>query len=83
MLWWIIVLGYLKSHHAFKQEAPPSIRWSSSLSYNILKNEYVYQASIYGLVYSMGYNILIEARTSKKIDLTILVNKSKLHTIRV
>jgi hypothetical protein len=23
--------GYLKSHHAFKQEAPPFTRWSSSL----------------------------------------------------
>ncbi len=25
------VLGYLKSHHALKQEAPTSTRWSSSL----------------------------------------------------
>jgi hypothetical protein len=32
MLWWMTVslMGYLKSHHALKQEAPPSIRWSSS-----------------------------------------------------
>jgi len=33
MLWWMTVslTGYLKSHHAFKQEAPPSTRWSNSL----------------------------------------------------
>jgi sodium-dependent dicarboxylate transporter 2/3/5 len=33
MLWWMTVSrkGYLKSHHALKQEAPPSIRWGSSL----------------------------------------------------
>jgi len=31
-LWWMTVslMGYLKSHHALKQEAPPSTRWSSS-----------------------------------------------------
>jgi hypothetical protein len=44
----------------------------SSISYQILKNEYVYQAAIYGLIYSMGYNIIIEDNTSKgRIDLTI------------
>jgi len=31
MLWWMTVSGYLKSYHAFKQEAPPFISWSSSL----------------------------------------------------
>jgi hypothetical protein len=32
MLWWMTVLsnGYLKSHHALKQEAPPSVRRGSS-----------------------------------------------------
>jgi hypothetical protein len=31
MLWWMTVSksGYLKSHHAVKQEAPLSIRWGS------------------------------------------------------
>jgi len=49
----------------------------NSISYNILKNEYVYQAAIYGLIYSTGFNIIIEDNTSKgRIDLTILVNKS-------
>jgi hypothetical protein len=49
----------------------------NSISYNILKNEYVYQASIYGLIYSMGFNVIIEDNTSKgRIDLTIIVNKS-------
>jgi len=54
----------------------------SSISYQILKNEYVYQAAIYGLIYSMGYNIIIEDNTSKgRIDLTILVNKSIVYII--
>jgi hypothetical protein len=49
----------------------------NSISYNILKNEYVYQAAIYGLIYSMGFNVIIEDNTSKgRIDLTILLNKS-------
>jgi len=49
----------------------------NSISYNILKNEYVYQAAIYGLIYSTGFNIIIEDNTSKgRIDLTILLNKS-------
>jgi hypothetical protein len=49
----------------------------NSISYNILKNEYVYQAAIYGLIYSTGFNVIIEDNTSKgRIDLTILVNKS-------
>jgi hypothetical protein len=54
----------------------------NSISYQILKNEYVYQAAIYGLLYSMGYNIIIEDNTSKgRIDLTILVNKSIVYII--
>jgi hypothetical protein len=49
----------------------------NSVSYNILKNEYVYQAAIYGLIYSTGFNIIIEDNTSKgRIDLTILLNRS-------
>jgi len=49
----------------------------SSISYEILKNEYVYQAAIYGLIYSTGFNVIIEDNTSKgRIDLTIIVNKS-------
>jgi hypothetical protein len=49
----------------------------NSISYNILKNEYVYQAAIYGLIYSTGFNIILEDTTSKgRIDLTILVNRS-------
>jgi hypothetical protein len=49
----------------------------NSISYNILKNEYVYQAAIYGLIYSTGFNIILEDNTSKgRIDLTIIVNKS-------
>jgi len=49
----------------------------NSISYNILKNEYVYQAAIYGLIYSTGFNVIIEDNTSKgRIDLTILVNRS-------
>jgi hypothetical protein len=49
----------------------------NSISYNILKNEYVYQAAIYGLIYSTGFNITLEDNTSKgRIDLTIIVNKS-------
>jgi hypothetical protein len=49
----------------------------NSISYEILKNEYVYQAAIYGLIYSTGFNVIIEDNTSKgRIDLTILVNRS-------
>ncbi len=54
----------------------------NSISYNILKNEYVYQAAIYGLIYSTGFNIIIEDNTSKgRIDLTILLNKSIVYII--
>jgi hypothetical protein len=54
----------------------------NSISYNILKNEYVYQAAIYGLIYSTGFNITLEDNTSKgRIDLTILVNRSIVYII--
>ncbi len=54
----------------------------NSISYNILKNEYVYQSAIYGLIYSTGFNIIIEDNTSKgRIDLTILVNRSIVYII--
>jgi hypothetical protein len=54
----------------------------NSISYNILKNEYVYQAAIYGLIYSTGFNIIIEDNTSKgRIDLTIIVNNSIVYII--
>ncbi|MGB9638745.1 MAG: PD-(D/E)XK nuclease domain-containing protein, partial [bacterium] len=47
-----------------------------SISYNILTNENVYQAAIYGLIYATGYHITIEDNTSKgRIDLTVIVNK--------
>ncbi len=48
----------------------------SSISYEVLKNEYVYAASIYGLIYSTGYDVIIEDNASNgRIDLTIIVNK--------
>ncbi len=54
----------------------------SSISYEVLKNEYVYAASIYGLIYSTGYDIIIEDNTSKgRIDLTIIVNKKIVYII--
>ena len=49
----------------------------STISYEVLKSEYVYQAAVYGLIYSMGYNVIIEDNTSKgRIDLVVIVNKS-------
>ncbi len=48
----------------------------SSISYEVLKNEYVYAASIYGLIYATGYDVIIEDNTSKgRIDLSVIVNK--------
>jgi len=48
----------------------------NTISYEVLKNEYVYSAAIYGLVYATGYNVIIEDNTSKgRIDLTIVVDK--------
>ena len=49
----------------------------STISYEVLKSEYVYQAAVYGLIYSMGYNVIIEDNTSKgRIDLAVVVNRS-------
>jgi len=31
------LMGYLKSHHVLKQEAPPSTRWSSSHKLGMIK----------------------------------------------
>jgi len=54
----------------------------NSISYNILQNEYVYQAAIFGLIYSTGFNIILEDTTSKgRIDLTIIVNNSIVYII--
>ncbi len=48
----------------------------SSISYEVLKNEYVYAASIYGLIYATGYDVIIEDNTNKgRIDLSVIVNK--------
>ncbi|MCX8075023.1 MAG: PD-(D/E)XK nuclease domain-containing protein, partial [Clostridia bacterium] len=52
------------------------------ISYEVLKNEYVYSAAIYGLVYATGYNVIIEDNTSKgRIDLTIVVDKKIVYII--
>ncbi|MCX7870634.1 MAG: PD-(D/E)XK nuclease domain-containing protein [bacterium] len=54
----------------------------STISYEVLKNEYVYSAAIYGLVYATGYNVIIEDNTSKgRIDLTIIVNNKLVYII--
>ncbi len=48
----------------------------SSISYEVLKNEYVYAASVYGLIYATGYDVIIEDNTNKgRIDLSVIVNK--------
>jgi hypothetical protein len=72
----------LKLKMAFIKEDIEEIRnqiemFMESMSYEILRKEYVYQAAIYGLMYSTGFNIILEDTTSKgRIDLTILVNRS-------
>ncbi len=54
----------------------------NSISYHILKNKFVYQAAIFGLIYSTGFNIILEDTTSKgRIDLTIIVNNSIVYII--
>jgi len=54
----------------------------NSISYHILKNEFVYQAAIFGLIYSTGFNIILEDTTSKgRIDLTVIVNNSIVYII--
>jgi hypothetical protein len=72
---------------AFIKEEIEEIRkhieiFMESMSYEILRNEYVYQAAIYGLMYSMGYIVIIEDSTSKgRIDITILINRMKVYII--
>jgi len=54
----------------------------STISYEVLRNEYVYQAAVYGLIYSTGLNVITEDNTSKgRIDLTVIVNKSVVYII--
>ncbi len=56
----------------------------NSISYEVLKNEYVYSAAIYGIVYSTGYNVVIEDNTSKgRIDLTIIVNNKLVYIFHI
>ncbi|MCX7870420.1 MAG: ATP-binding protein [bacterium] len=72
---------------AFKKEEIEEIKrqievFISTISYEVLKNEYVYSAAIYGLVYSTGYNVVIEDNTSKgRIDLTIVVDKRVVYIV--
>ncbi|MCX7870680.1 MAG: ATP-binding protein [bacterium] len=72
---------------AFKKENLQEIKkqievFISTISYEVLKNEYVYAAAIYGLVYATGYNVIIEDNTSKgRIDLTIVVDKKVVYII--
>jgi hypothetical protein len=55
-----------------------------TISYEVLKNENVYQASIYGLMYGMGYEVEIEDRTIKgRIDLTLLINRKKVYIMEL
>jgi hypothetical protein len=55
-----------------------------TISYDVLKNENVYQASIYGLMYGMGYEVEIEDRTLKgRIDLTLLINRKKVYIMEL
>jgi hypothetical protein len=39
MLWWMTDIGIPKKPSCFKQEAPPSTRWSSSLKKYLIKNK--------------------------------------------
>jgi hypothetical protein len=56
----------------------------NTISYEVLKNEYVYQAAIYGLMYGVGYDVVIEDNTIKgRIDLTLLLNKRKVYIIEL
>jgi hypothetical protein len=56
----------------------------NTISYQVLKNEYVYQAAIYGLMYGVGYDVVIEDNTIKgRIDLTLLLNKRKVYIIEL
>jgi hypothetical protein len=55
-----------------------------TISYEVLKNENVYQVAIYGLMYGMGYEVEIEDRTIKgRIDLTLMINRKKVYIIEL
>jgi hypothetical protein len=55
-----------------------------TISYEVLRNENVYQAAIYGLMYGMGYEVEIEDRTIKgRIDLTLLINRKKVYIMEL
>jgi hypothetical protein len=55
-----------------------------TISYEVLKNENVYQAAIYGLMYGLGYEVEIEDRTIKgRIDLTLMINRKKVYIIEL
>jgi len=55
-----------------------------TISYDVLRNENVYQAAIYGLMYGMGYEVEIEDRTIKgRIDLTLMINRKKVYIIEL
>jgi len=55
-----------------------------TISYEVMKNENVYQAAIYGLMYGMGYEVEIEDRTIKeRIDLTLMINRKKVYIIEL
>jgi len=56
----------------------------NTISYEVLKNEYIYSAAIYGLIYSTGYNVIIEDNTSKgRINLTIIVDKKIVYIFHI
>jgi hypothetical protein len=55
-----------------------------TISYEVLKNENVYQAAIYGLMYGLGYEVEIEDNTIKgRIDLTLMINRKKVYIIEL
>jgi hypothetical protein len=55
-----------------------------TISYEVLKNENVYQVAIYGLMYGLGYEVEIEDRTIKgRIDLTLMINRKKVYIIEL
>ncbi|MCX7871519.1 MAG: PD-(D/E)XK nuclease domain-containing protein, partial [bacterium] len=74
---------------AFKREDLQEIKkqievFINSISYEVLKNEYVYSAAIYGLIYATGLNVIIEDNTSKgRIDLTIVVDKKVVYIFHI
>ncbi len=74
---------------AFKREDLQEIKkqievFISTISYEVLRNEYVYAAAIYGLVYATGLNVIIEDNTSKgRIDLTVVVDKRLVYIFHI